>query len=527
MTGQGAGTLDLVRAGVRRDRILLPVWIGLLVVMVAVSSFSMVGLYPDQASRVTTAQVINNSPALVALYGPILNEASIGELSMSKMTVVYAMFVMGMALVVVRRHTRTEEESGRADLVGATLVGRAAALQAAVIEAAGASVLVGMLAAAANIAAGLPASGSIAFGLGWAGIGLVGTGIAAVACQVSASTRTCGGIALSVFGTLFLLRAVGDVGLDVLGWLSPLGWGTRLDAWGQPRWWLLGAYVVVATGLVAVAIWFQGRRDLGSGLLPDRPGPARGRMASITGLVWRLNRATTLWWLVAATVWGALFGSVTPHLDGLFDSPGGRAALEALGGQGRAQDVMLAALLAIMAAMMAAYGVQVVVSSAHEEGAERTATVLAARGARHLVFTAVVALALVGTVVLAIGFACGMAVGFGVQVGGVPARVADLVPAALAHVPAMWVVVASAVLLWSIRPRIAWAGWTLLAAFITIGELGPLLKLPQWTVGLSPFHHVPTVPVEPVDWPAEFALVALTAALLAAAWLSYRSRDIG
>lgn len=526
MTEGGRGTLALLRAGLRRDRLLLPVWIGLQVLMVAVSSFTMVDLYPDVASRTAAAHVINSSPALVALYGPILNEESLGELSMSKMTVVYAMVVMGLALVIVRRHTRTEEETGRADLVGATLVGRQAALRAAVLEAVLASVAVGLLAAAANAGAGLDPVGSLAFGLGWTGIGLVGTGVAAVACQTSASTRACGGIALSVFAALFLLRAAGDVGPDLLGWLSPLGWGTRLDAWGQPRWWLLGAYLAVSVALLLLAAAWQARRDLGSGLLPERLGREHGRLSSIADLVWRLNRSVTAWWLLAATVWGALFGSVTPHLGALFESPAGRAALEAMGGEGKVQEVMLAALLAIMAALLSAYGVQVVVGAAHEENSDRTGAVLAARGARGELFTGVVVTACAGVVALVLGFAVGMSVGYGTQVGGVVATGTELVPAALAHVPAIWVVVACAVLLWAVRPTFAWAGWFLLAVFITIGELAPLLRLPGWMADLSPFQHVPTVPVEPVRWSAEAGLLGVAALLVAAAWLRYRSRDI-
>lgn len=521
------GALALLRHALRRDRILLPVWVLALTGMVAASAFAIEGLYRTSSAIVSAAQVINTSPALVALYGPILNESSLGEIGMSKMTVMYAMFVMGMALVLVRRHTRTEEESGRAELVGVTLVGRNAPLTAAVIEGTIASLLVGVLGAGMDLAAGLPAAGSLAFGLSWTGIGLVGTGLAALCCQLASSTRTCGALTVAVIGVFDVLRAAGDLGPGWIGWLSPLGWGTRLDAWGATRWWVLGLYVAAAAVLVAGAFALRARRDLAAGVFADRPGPARGRLGSLPALVWRLNRTTTVVWVVASVAFGVLFGSITPHLGGLFDSPTGQKALEALGGKGKIEETMLAALLAIMAAMLTAYALQIVVSAGHEETDGRTPPVLAAAGSRARMFLSVVGLALGGSIVLAIGYAVGTSIGFGSQVGGIGHSLGRLVPAALAHVPAMWVVAALATLVWALRPSAVWAGWVLLLGFVTLGEIGPLLKLPDAVVGLSPYQHVVNVPVQPVDWGAEVALLAVAGVVLVAAWWRYARRDIG
>lgn len=521
------GTAGLLRLNLRRDRILLPVWIWLLTATVAASAFATTGLYASVAERVAAARVVNTSPALVALYGPVLNEQSTGELAMGKMTVMYALFVMGMGLVVVRRHTRVEEESGRAELMGATLVGRSAPLRAALLEAAGAALMLGALCAAVDVAAGLELAGSLAFGLSWTGAALVGAATAAVCAQLAASARTCGGLALATFAVWDVVRAAGDIGPDALGWLSPLGWGTRLDAWGDTRWWVLGLYVALAGVLVVVAHRLRARRDLGNGLLVERAGPAGGRIGSALALVWRLNRLSTSWWLVASVASGALFGSVAPHIGTLFDSPAGQAALEALGGKGRVEDAMLAALLSVMAAVLSAYAVQVAASGAREETDGRTPAVLAATGSRAGVFGAQVLISAAGLAALAVAYGVGSAIGYGSQVGGVGHALGRLVPAALAHVPAMWVVGAVAVLAWAWWPHAPGVGWAALVAFVTIGEVGPLLELPDWAIGISPFQHVVKVPVQPVDVSSEVGLVVAAALLLAAAYGRYRARDIG
>ena len=90
---------------------------------------------------------------------------------MTKTTVLYAVFVMALGLVLVRRHTRTEEESGRQELIAATLVGRSAPLTSAVLEATLVMTALGVLAAVGDIAGGLPVPGSLLFGASWLGLG--------------------------------------------------------------------------------------------------------------------------------------------------------------------------------------------------------------------------------------------------------------------------------------------------------------------------------------------------------------------
>ena len=118
-----AGTALLTRAALRRDRLLASIWIALLTVVAYASAAATASLYPTVADQVAAARAINASPAVVALYGPILDERSLGELAMTKMTVLYAVFVALLLVVVVRRHTRGDEESGRAELVAGTAVG--------------------------------------------------------------------------------------------------------------------------------------------------------------------------------------------------------------------------------------------------------------------------------------------------------------------------------------------------------------------------------------------------------------------
>lgn len=521
MSGRLRGTGLLLGFALRRDRVLLTAWLVVLVATVAASAAATGPLYASTADRVAAAEAINASPAVVALYGPILDTSSLGELSMTKMTVLYAVFVAFLSVVLVRRHTRVEEESGRAEVVGATAVGADAPTAAAVLEAVLASVVLGVLVALADVACGLPVAGSVLFAASWTGIGMVGTGVALLAAQVSSSARTVGFLASVAIGLLYLLRAVGDLSAEWLSWLTPFGWGTRLSAWSEPRVWLLAAYPLLAVVLVAGAVALRRRRDLGAGVLPDRPGPAEGspRLRDAAALVWRQQGTALVGWTVGAAVLGVLMGSIVPTIGDMLDTDATRGVVEAMGGVGALQDALVFALASVVAVVVTCFGIAAVTRAAGDEHDGRTETVLATATSRSALLLALAGAALAGTTWLLLVSGVATAIGRG---DGLAA-----VGASLAQAPAVWVVLGVALLLLSVRSRWAVAGWAVLVACVTLGQVGAALELPGWVLGLSPYHHVPKYPSEAFAWPPELALTVVAALAVSGAWWRYRSRDIG
>ena len=522
------GTWPLVRVALRRDRVIASVWVLLLVVVVYASAAATESLYPTVADRVAAAEAINNSAAIVALYGPILDVTSLGELAMTKLTVLYAVFVALLFLVLVRRHTRTEEESGRAELLGGTAVGRDAQLAAAVLESALVALVLGVLAAAASVAGGLPVAGSVWFAASWVGVSWVAIGLTAVACQASASARTCAALAGAGLGVFYVLRVVGDTGPEWVSWLSPFGWSTRLRAWSDPRWWVLLLYLALGAVLVAVAQVLQHRRDLGAGLVAARPGPAEGspRLADAFVLAWRTHRTLLASWSVGAGVLGLVMGAIAPSVGDLLDTEAGRQVIESLGGVGRMQDALVAAVLSIAGVAVTCFAIAVIGHGAGDERDGRTEQVLATAVSRSRSFLATAVVALGGATWLLLVSGVGTALGLGLQAGGGGDALASFVGAALGQSPAVWTVAALALLLYAAGSRYAVAGWAVLAGFFALGQLGELLDLPAAVTGLSPYTHLPAMPVEPFAPAPALTLTVIAAAILGAAWWRFRERDI-
>ncbi|GAB7006019.1 multidrug efflux ABC transporter permease [Nocardioides sp. AN3] len=516
-----AGTDLLLRQNLRRDRIIAPVWLAALAAVCWVSAAATGGLYGTEAERVRAATAINDSPAIVALYGPILDVHSLGELAMTKMTVLYAVFGAVLFVVLVRRHTRVEEESGRAELTGGAAIGRDAPLMGAVAESFALSVVLGALIALADIAGGLDPAGSVAFGCVWLGTGLVATGIAAVCCQVSASARTCGAAAAAVVGALFLLRAAGDAsGASWLSWCSPFGWNTQVRAWSDTRWWVLLLYPVLAVGMVAVAQLLRGRRDLGAGLVTARPGPATGspRLADVVALSWRIHGPALAVWTGAVGVLGLLFGFIAPGLDDLLDTGTAQELIDKLGGQ------MLAAVLSMVAIVVSCFAVSVLSHAGSDETGGRTEAVLATATSRSRWLLAALLVAVVGSVWLLVVTGLTLWIGYATAGGPPPG---DLLTAAVGWSPAIWVVIGLAMVLLALRSSWAVFGWAWPVLFLTLTIVGELAGFPSWLTGLSPYSHVPPMPAEPWRWAPEIGLTVVAAALVAGAWLRFRERDIG
>lgn len=528
MTGALTGTGRMIRLVLRRDRVLLPSWVVFFAATAVISASATVELYPTLRSRIEAAEMVNSTAATVALYGRIYDPTSLGALSMLKMTVLYAALISVLMVMMLVRHTRADEESGRLELVESGAVGRAAALTAAFVVVGTAALVLGLLTGLGLVAVGLPAEGSVLFGAGWAATALCFTAVAAVAAQVTTTGRAANGLTFLVIGFAYVLRAVGDLaeeGPGWLSWLSPIGWNQQVRAYAGDRWTVLALPLLATAVLVPVAYALRERRDLGAGLLPDRPGRPVGRMGSPFALAWRLQRGTLLAWTAGTAVLSVVMGSVAHNVTGLLSSPGMAEIIRQLGGEQALTDAFIAAELGLVSAIIAAYGISAASALGAEEAAGHAEAVLATGTprARWLASHAVVALAGVAWLLVVCGV--GTAVGHGAAIGDLAGGGA-IVAAALAHAPAAWVLVGLVLAVWGVRPRAAGAVWGVWVLFLLVGEFGALWDLPAWAMDLSPFAHSPLLPGPDADLGGLLWLPLVAGVLVLIGTLAFRRRDL-
>jgi ABC-2 type transport system permease protein len=523
------GTRTLLRLALRLDRVRLSAWVLIIGVLPAGTAAQYQDLYPDEASLAQVSSVISN-PSLVAINGPLFAGGSIGALTAWKIMVTEVILIGLMAILTVIRHSRTEEETGRLELLSAGVLGRYAPITAALWTAGLASLASGALTTLFLIGVKQPAVGSVAMGAAIALSGLFFAAVAAVAAQLTESARSAIAIATSVLGAAYLLRALGDSGPTWLSWLSPIGWAMRLQSFADEQWWTLALLAGFAVLFGWVAYTLVGRRDLSAGLLPQRPGPAAAAasLRSPFALAWRLHRGLLIGWLIGMAVWGGVLGGAAKGIaDAKLDNNNISDMLARLGGTGALVDAYLAAVLGITGLVVAAYTVQATLRLRGEEAAGRLEPLLATRTRRiqwalsHLVF------AVLGTAVLLAVTGIFAGIGYGSQIGDVGGQVGELLVGALVQAPAAWVLAGIGAALFGLTPRLAGLTWAALVLCLIALEVGEILNLSQWVVDVSPFAHVPKLPgadfsATPLIW-----LTVLAAALTAAGLASFRRRDIG
>ena len=524
-----AGTRALVQLALRRDRVLVPVWLAVFTVMAGSTASSTLALYPDVASRREIGTTINGNPAMLALYGRVFDVESAGAVAMFKVNAMGAALVAVLAMILMVRHTRAEEEAGRLDLLGAGVVGRYAALTAAALVSGGTAVVLGLLTAVARVAAGQPVAGSLAFGAGWALTGLSFTAVAAVMAQLTTGARAATGLTAAVLGATYLLRAVGDIadehGPRWASWLSPVGWAQQVRPFAGERWWVLAPGLAFVGLALFAAFVLVADRDVGAGLLADRAGsPTAGpQLRNAPALALRLQRGMLLAWTGAVLVMGLVVGSLGSSIDAFLTSPAAKDMIVKIGGTGGVLDAFFGTELAVVALVISIFAISSVLRLRGEETGLRAEALLATGLSRRRLAGGYLLVAAAGSVwlLLVAGLGMGVAAAGTLHDGAWTGR---LVAGSLAHAPAVLVLLGITAAAVGLVPRFSVAGWAALVAFLLIGELGPVFELDRRVIDVSPFAHVPPLghlTAAPLLWTS---LVA--AALVVAGVEGFRRRDL-
>lgn len=535
------GTFRLVRLALRRDRIKLPAWILAITGLIAANIPSVLNIYGKTVQSQTEYATTAASSVVSRSFGGPIQGSAVGEIVTNEVLLFTAIAVAFMSTLAVVRHTRQNEETGRAELIGSAVLGRHASLVAALLVAVLANIVLAGGLFGILVGNGLPAEGSIGIAAAIAAVGIAFAAVAAVTSQISESARGANNLAALAIGVAFLLRAVGDgmgqLTADRLGvvsswpsWLSPLGWSQQIHPYTTQRWWIFGLLAGFALTAVLVAFYLNAHRDIGRGMVEARKGPAHAPRALLSawGLARRLQRGTLIGWSIAVGVTGAILGLISKEFGAMFeDNPDLQAYIQSLGGTGGFEDVFFAAMFAIMAICIAGYAVQALQRMRSEEVNGTLEPLLATSTSRwgwalsHIGYTWFGTILLIGI----LGVTSGLS--FVLFADGTWPDVWRLTAATFAQLPAILAIAGVFVLLFGAVPRAVIAiTWSAFGFCLLIGQFGELLKLPQYALNVSPFTHIPAAPSEPIVWlPLISITVAAVALTTAGLWL-FRKRNI-
>ncbi len=523
-----AGTTRLARIQLRTGRLGLATAALAIPLLVAATARSIVSLYDTPAEREVYRASVGSSPTAMAFNGRGYDLAGLGGITAYELGFFAVLLLPVLAIHLAVRHTRTEEDLGRAELVTANPVGRLAPLGAAAVVTTTALAVAGLLSWAGLVWAGLSVGGSgrYALALTLYLLGCAASGL--LAAQAAAQARTAYGLALGVLAASYLVRAVVDgTGSDAV-WLTPMGWFAEVQAFGDWRAWPLVALTALIVVQVVVALQLRIRRDLGGGLVAARPGPAQAgpALSGPTGLTWRIGAGPLLGWVAGAAVWGAAFGMMSREvLDIVETNPEMAAIVGAAGSGGGIEDAVVSLSAATVALMGAAVAVQLVARAAAEESDGRLGLVLSAPIGRLRWWVGLAATVVVqATLVLLVG---GLAIGVGTAWSLDDAgQLGRATWATLAYLPSVLLVGALAGLGFAVRPRLSGLGWVVLTWAAVVAMLAETLQLPGWARDVSPLEHTGRVPVDAVDGTALAILAGAAVVVAALAGVRFVRRDL-
>ncbi|MDQ4138495.1 MAG: polyketide antibiotic transporter, partial [Actinomycetota bacterium] len=272
----------LLVAYLRRDRWQLLIWAAVTGLLVFGASTAVGGEFDSEADRRGLVTIAASNPAFLFLRG-VPDGFGYGAVLFFMMFAFLGVMAGLMSTFLVTRHTRADEDLGRAELLGGTPAGRSAPLTAVLLLALLANSLLALVVGAALLTPGLPPAGSVLTGVAVAAAGLPFAGFAAVTAQLMPSARGANGIAAAMVGVAYLLRGIGDAlavpSADIStaesawpAWLSPIGWAQRVAPFtdGDTRPLLLTLGLFAALG--GAALWLRAHRDLGASLVRERAG---------------------------------------------------------------------------------------------------------------------------------------------------------------------------------------------------------------------------------------------------------------
>ena len=530
----------LLRLRLRRDRVQLPIWFAAFAALALLGPTAVTSSFGTVAEREALVRIAVGSPTILIFRGEPQG-AGVDALVYFLLFAFLATLVAFMSAFLAVRHTRTEEETGRAELIAATPAGRLTPLMATALHGVGASLTAGAAVALGLAVAGLETAGSVTAGAAIAGTGIAFLAVGLLAGQIMRTSRGANGLSAAFIGAAYALRAAGDAGgtpsEDGLSmssawpsWLSPIGWGQQTDPFtaNQPAPLLLD--LALAAVLFAVVARLQSNRDIGSSVIGERAGPehAPRTLGGSTGLVWRLQRGAIVGWALAGLAFGLLAGTLGETMVELVRSNSQVGAMLArlAGGRGSIIDLFIAAIFGLVGVIAAAAGTQAMIRARQEEANGSAELLLAlplhrARWLLDYIFIGAAAIAFV--LAAATG---GAAIGL-TRSADTADRVSNAVEAAVAQAPAALLILSIAALLVAVVPRLSTGlSWGVLLFSVFIGQFGELFNLPDWVISLSPFSHTPAVGTDDVDWSGAWWMLVGALLLCALAVGAIRRRDL-
>ncbi len=524
-------TSSILNFIIRRERIRQLIWI-------LAFSLSLIGFVPVFESILSTSsnmQVLIDTmknPVMIAFIGPVFveNHYTVGSMYSNYMLLFSVMIIAVMNIFLIASHTRSDEEKGRLELLRSLSVGRFSNMVAVLIIAIVSNLLIGTITALGFhfiLPESMTVIGSFIFGMSLFAIGTLFAGITLLFSQITVSNRTA--IALSFFTLFFfyMLRGVGDLYAEVLSLISPLGLILKTENFVNDYFYPIWIILIESGILIALSFAISKNRDLGSGLIPEKSG-RRNASVFLRGMgsfSFRLLKTPIIIWTIVIFTFAGMYASVFGDLEGYLESSEMIRDMLVIGGDFSLTDQFISLLMTIMS-MIGTIPVLVFINRAVSEEKENlTEEILSKSVSRYKYLGSFFAIALIMAIIFQVTTAVGLQVVGKYFLETIPSLETFLI-SSLVYLPAIFIMIAISTLLIGLLPKFTWLNYVYLGYTFVAVYFGRLLDLPEIMGKITPFGHIPSYPLEELEFSKIFILLGIFVALSVLGFLGYRKRDL-
>jgi len=530
-----AGTINkgigrISRLIIRRDRIRIPLWLIGICFFTFMVPMAFAELYASQEQRNVMALTMEN-PAMIAMVGPAdLSNYTLGVMTAHQMLLLTSVVVGLMSILLVTRHTRGDEENGRIEMIRSLPVGRLSNLNAALLVYTITNIVLALIIGLGLYALNIESmnfEGSLLYGVTLGATGIFFAAATAVFGQLSESSRGTIGFSIAILLIAYIVRGIGDVSNETLSSISPLGWVTKTQPYGANNWSPIVLMIGVSIILFTLANFLNAIRDLEAGLLPSRPGRkyASAFLQSPLGLGLKLQRTGMISWAIGIYILGAAYGSVLGDLDSFFEGNDLMKQMLASRGDYSATEQFVSMIMMVLAIITTIPPVMAMNKLYAEEKKKRIDHLLGRAVSRTRLMGSFLVISIVNGFVMISLSAIGMW-SASLSVMEEPFSFGTIYGMGIVYFPAILVMISLVVLLIGNLPRITSLIWLFLFYSFFVLYLGGLFQFPDWVGNISPFGHIPQLPLDDMTWKPILMLIGISAVLTAVGFIGYNKRDI-
>jgi ABC-2 type transport system permease protein len=426
------------------------------------------------------------------------------------------------------RALRTEEETGRQELVLAGIVGRRTSFVAAMRAVGVGAFALWLVTFLAALPAKVDVAGAAYLALAFNSPALVFAGVGALTSQLAPTRRGALGLGGAALVVSLVLRMVADTSdpLTWLRWLTPFGWAEELRPFVGAQPLLLVPIALLTAALVVAAGRISERRDIGAGLLAARDSapPRLAGLSSPAAEALRSQRGSLLAWLTGCSAIALLLGVLSATAsEGISDDLNeqfqkiGTSLSSAEGFLGLEFLFLIVAICVLVCFQLAA--------AREEEAEQRLETLLALPVGRRRWLAGRLAVAVIAAA--AIALAAGVLAWAGAASAGAGVSLSKMLEAGVNCLPIAVLFLGIGALAYALVPRASNAiAFALVGASFLWDTVLALADVPSWLLDLSPFHHVALVPAESLDAIGAAIMLGIGAAAAVAAVALFQRRDL-